>query len=85
MNDFCYLCGKHGPTEKHHIFQGAFRKKSEEHGFVVRLCHHCHNVAPQGVHHNKERRIVLRQTAQREYEQTHTREQFIQDFGRNYL
>lgn len=85
MTEHCYLCGQHGPVETHHIFQGAYRKKAEYHGFVVKLCHWCHNEPPGGVHHNKENRIKLRQTAQREYEQTHTREQFIAEFGRSYL
>lgn len=85
MRDYCYLCGKYGPVERHHVFQGAYRKKAERHGFVVNLCHYCHNEPPMGVHHNKERRIALRQTCQKEYEQTHTRNQFIAEFGRNYL
>jgi hypothetical protein len=85
MADYCYLCGKYGPVERHHVFQGAYRKKAERYGFVVNLCHFCHNEPPTGVHHNKENRIALRQTCQREYEQTHTREDFINEFGRSYL
>lgn len=85
MADYCYLCGKYGPVERHHVFQGAYRKKAERHGYVVNLCHFCHNEPPMGVHHNKENRIALRQTCQRKYEQTHTRDQFIAEFGRNYL
>ena len=85
MRDYCYLCGKYGPVERHHIFQGAYRKKAEKYGFIVNLCHFCHNEPPMGVHHNKEKRIALRQTCQKEYEQTHTREDFINEFGRSYL
>jgi len=51
----------------------------------VNLCHWCHQVPPKGVHHNKKNRIALRQICQREYEKTHTREEFIAEFGRNYL
>lgn len=85
MKDHCFQCGKHGRLEKHHIFQGAYRKRAEEHGFVVYLCHECHNEPPDGVHHNKENRLKLRRQAQREYERTRSREDFIRDFGRNYL
>lgn len=85
MFDYCFLCGKYGPTERHHVFQGAYRKKAEHYGYVVNLCHSCHNVSPHGVHFDKTKRIALRQRCQREYEQTHTRDQFIAEFGRNYL
>lgn len=84
MRDYCYLCGKYGDTQRHHVFQGAYRKKAEFHGYVVRLCMDCHT-GPDGVHANKTKRIHLRQECQREYEQTHTRDQFIAEFGRNYL
>jgi hypothetical protein len=84
MLDNCFLCHKYGPVERHHVFQGAYRKKAEQHGFVVRLCRECHT-GKDGVHSNKEKRIALRQRCQRDYEKTHTREQFIAEFGRNYL
>lgn len=41
--------------EKHHIFGGANRKKSEEDGLYVWLTHWNHNEPPKGVHFNKER------------------------------
>lgn len=85
MADYCFMCGEYGKTERHHVFQGAYRKKSEAHGFVVNLCHWCHQVPPKGVHHNKKNRIALRQICQKEFEKTHTREDFIAEFGRNYL
>jgi hypothetical protein len=85
MDSHCYLCGKYGPTEKHHIFGGAYRKKSEKFGFTVYLCHFCHNEPPDGVHFNKERRNYLKRIAQKEYEQTHTREEFIAEFSKNFI
>lgn len=80
----CYFCGRQG-TERHHVFQGAYRKKSEAHGLVVLLCHWCHNEPPDGVHHNVERRNELKRMCQQEYEKTFTREDFIEEFGRSYL
>lgn len=40
----CWLCGRNGtaePLDKHHIFGGAYRKKSEKYGLTVYLCHGC--------------------------------------------
>ena len=47
MNDKrCFLCGRNDtgdPLERHHIFGGANRKKSEKYGLVVYLCgNRCH-------------------------------------------
>lgn len=43
--DMCYLCHKpiYNNRDLHHIFNGsAYRKKSDEDGFVVYLHHTCH-------------------------------------------
>lgn len=80
----CFFCDRPA-TEEHHAFQGAYRKKCEKYGFVFCLCHDCHNEPPYGVHHHKERRNELKRICQMEYEQTHTRAQFIAEFGKSYL
>lgn len=39
----CFLCGRNGsqdPLDRHHCFKGSLRKKSEQYGLVVDLCHH---------------------------------------------
>ena len=87
----CWLCGRNGCADvldKHHIFGGAFREKSEKLGLVVWLCHHdCHIFGPEAVHRNSE-------TMQRlhEYGQKLAMDRFgwdIEDFrlefGKNYL
>ncbi|MEG1074912.1 MAG: hypothetical protein RSF84_07215 [Ruthenibacterium sp.] len=48
----CYSCGIVGSTERHHIFGGALRKKSEQYGLVVHLCPYCHRDNKSGVHGN---------------------------------
>jgi hypothetical protein len=83
-SDHCFFCGSCSWLERHHIFPGGFRHASEEYGFVVTLCHYCHN-EPGGVHFNKEKRNELKRMAQREYEKKRTRTNFMRDFGRNYL
>ena len=85
MADYCYLCGKYGPVERHHVFQGAYRKKAERYGFVVNLCHFCHNEPPDGVHHNRGRRDELKRMAQARYEVEHSRDEFMSQYGRNYM
>ena len=83
--DSCYFCGRTDWIEYHHVFGGANRKKSTKYGFIVPLCHWCHN-EPGGVHHNKENRLLLRRIAQEEFEKNiGTREEFMRTFGRNYL
>ena len=83
----CFLCGKYGATERHHVFPGGLRKKSEKYGAVVDLCHWCHNEPPNGVHHNRARANLLKQRAQIMLmrEQGWTKEDFIREFGKNYL
>lgn len=83
----CYLCGKYGATEKHHIFPGPFRQKSEKYGLVVDLCHWCHNEPPDGVHQNRERALILKQRGQRKAmkENGWSVDDFIREFGKNYL
>lgn len=81
----CYICGRTDWIESHHIFGGPYRKASERHGLVVDLCHWCHNEPPVGAHHNKHTAFRLKREGQRRFEQTHTREEFMATFGKNYL
>lgn len=81
----CFLCGSHACLESHHIFGGANRKWSEKYGLKVWLCHACHNEPPYGVHYDKRSMDNLRRIGQYEFEKTHTREEFMRIFGRNYL
>jgi hypothetical protein len=48
---------------------------------MVHLCRDCHNK----VHTDKTPRVLLRQMCQQEYEKVFTRDDFIKEFGRNYL
>lgn len=91
----CARCGTTNWLERHHILGGANRKKSEKYGYVIDLCHYCHNEPPNGAHFNKEFMDYLRAEAQKHFEATQkekaakmgltVREWFIKEFGRNYL
>lgn len=87
----CFLCGRNGatdPLDRHHIFGGPFRKKSERLGLVVYLCHNrCHIFGPRSAHQNHDTMRKLHEYGQRKAmkEQGWTTEDFIREFGRNYL
>lgn len=81
----CYICGSRQWLEKHHVYYGINRKKSEQNGFTVYLCHRHHNEPPDGVHFNKKLDLQLQRICQRKYELTHTREEFFEIIRRNYL
>lgn len=83
----CYVCGAVTNLHCHHIFMGANRKISEENGFKVYLCGYHHNQSNDGVHGNNGHKLDmwLKQEAQRRYELTHNREDFIALIGRSFL
>lgn len=55
----CFLCHQYCDTEKHHIFGGALRKKSEKYKLTVQLCPYCHRDNKEGVHNNREKMQAL--------------------------
>lgn len=75
-------------VERHHIFGGAFRKKSEQYGFIVPLRPDLH---PNGVHYDKNNPLgvcdlELKQMAQDFFEKHHgNRERFREVFGKSWL
>lgn len=83
----CFLCGSHEWVERHHIFGGANRAKSDRLGLVVDLCHYCHNEPPYGVHHNGGAMLRLKQYGQKKamLEQGWTAEDFRREFGKSYI
>lgn len=79
----CYYCGRsNGKLDRHEIFFGSNRDNSKRHGMWVTLCRDCHTKAHQG---DGELNHYLKRKGQEKYEQTHTREEFVRIFGRNYL
>ena len=88
---WCWLCGANGnydPLDKHHIFGGANRKKSERYGLFVYLCHNkCHIFGRNAAHQNKDTMLKLHQYGQRKAmeENEWTTEDFIREFGKNYI
>lgn len=82
----CYVCGTTYNIHEHHIYYGmANRKQSEKHGFKVYLCGRHHNLSNEGVHFDHELDLRIKQDCQRLFEKTHSREEFINIIGKNYL
>ena len=87
----CFRCGRNGsadPLDKHHIFGGAYRKKSEKYGLVVDLCHHkCHIFGDGSVHKNADTMRQLKRYGQLKamQDQGWTEDDFIREFGKSYL
>lgn len=89
----CYLCMRisenyavHQIVHEHHVFPGnPLRQISEEYGFKVYLCPSHHEFDKAAVHENHENMRLIQMDCQREYEKNHTRQQFMEIIGRNYL
>lgn len=84
----CFLCGKVGPLEEHHVFPGALRKKSERYGLKVGLCgESCHRNGRTSAHQCRETADALKQFWQIRYMMQHRASvsDFRAEFGKNYL
>lgn len=67
----CYLCGRHGYTEEHHVFEGTSNRSiSEQEGLKVWLCPECHRVGNYSIHMDpgSEMAIKLKKDAQKIWE-----------------
>ena len=87
----CFLCGRNGcadPLDRHHVFGGGLRTKTEKYGLVVYLCHNkCHIFGEKAVHNNAEIMLMLHRFGQLKamQEQDWTEEDFRREFGKSYL
>lgn len=77
----CWFSGAERNLHEHHIFGGARRKLSEKYGLKVYLRMDLHEKA----HSDRETAMKLKRAGQRAFEKTHTREEFMQIFGKNYI
>jgi len=81
-NKECFLCKTTEYLEEHHCIHGvANRKLAEKYGLKVYLCHFHH----QMIHNKREEDIKLIRFAQEVFEETHSREEFRQIFGKSWL
>lgn len=89
----CYLCMKlyglyceYRIVHEHHVYPGKpNRQISEANGFKVYLCPGHHEFTKEAVHENHEYMMLIKTDCQRKYEETHTRQQFMDLVGKNFL
>ena len=81
----CFITKSTDNLHCHHVFSGAYRKNSEKFGLKVWLRADWHNASDFGVHFDKNLDLFFRQLAQRKFEETHTRDEFIRYFTKSYL
>ena len=86
----CFITGQTYNLDKHHIMNGAFRKKSEEHGLIIYLQHDIH----MWLHHTGEGKKAmkeLKKNAQLKWEELHrddyedVRKEWVKLFKTNYV
>lgn len=89
---WCCLCamlyGDYGEkrVQEHHVcFGTANRAASEEPGLKANLCAAHHTQGPEAVHRNREMAVELCKKAQEIFEREHSREEWMERIGRNYL
>ena len=79
-NDFnrCYYCKKESEKlDIHEVYGGSNRTRSIKNGLVVPLCRFCHR--------NEKIINKLRIQVQKEFEKTHSREEFIKITNKSYI
>ena len=87
MTGECFLCGNYETVERHHLFGGPFRKKADRLKLTVMLCPWCHQIDPDSAHKSAETALYLHKYGQQRAmrEQGWSVEDFIREFGKNYL
>ena len=81
--EHCFVCGRPYP-QIHHIMNGSNKAKSEEYGLILPLCLN-HHTGAEGVHTKPEKMLACKQMAQKKFEETHSREEWREIFGKSYL
>ena len=84
--DMCFLCHQFAssmnPLQVHHCIHGTGnRRQADRYGLTVHLCMHCH----MALHDRGEHDIDLERKAQAAFERGHSREEFMQIFGKSWL
>ena len=87
--DCCIITGSYD-VERHHIFHHTHKERilCEKYGFIAPLRRDLHQDGKDSVHQkpNGELDYTLKEMCQFYYEQhIGTREEFMQEFGKNYL
>lgn len=79
----CFMCKRQTHCDVHHIYKGKNRKISDREGFVVHLCQKCHRTLHSKDGHMMD--VYLEKTCQLDYEENHSRQEFMELIGCNYI
>lgn len=78
----CYLCGRGGVLETHHVVHGSGRRiLADQDGLTVKLCPQCHRNLHDFGWNDKDLQKIGMAAWMREYG---TKEDFIRRYGRAY-
>lgn len=81
--DYCRYCGT-PYAQTHEVYEGNGRRQlSIKYGMQVKVCNECHRDIQ--LHPLQGRDLELKQEFQGKFEETHSREDFVRIFGKNYL
>ena len=80
--EHCYLCGK-TPVQYHHVFGGSHRRRATADNLFIPLCWNCH----VKVHNEPSQRLnySLKRLGQLAYEDLYGHDEFMKNYGKNYL
>ena len=76
----CFICGGTA-TDMHEIYSAGNRKASMKNNFCCPLCRKCH----QTITLNYGLNLRLKMECQEKFEETHSREEWFEIIGKNYL
>lgn len=79
--DFDIRINKYTHIEKNEVFEGSHRQASIRLGMVAPLCVYCHNQ----FHNDANINLIYKAQFQKEFLKTHTNEEFISNFGQDYI
>lgn len=84
--DNCFYCGRKAENI-HEVYFGRNRQASIKNGFCVGLCFKCHRNVHDGASYpiDKTMDLHLKRVYQKEYEKTHTREEFRKIIDMSYI
>ena len=80
--EHCYICGSKA-IQYHHIFNASARGKATEDHLWIPVCFNCH----VKIHNERSQRLnySLKRDGQLKYEETHTHQEYMDRYGKNYL
>lgn len=88
--EHCFICGRNSHADywgldEHHVFGGANRKKSEQYGLKVYICHdRCHlNGVHKDAELNRKVQTIVQKRAMQHY--GWSIDDFRNIFGKNYI